>query len=101
MFGEWTLTLSRHVVPTAEYASISIEGTSQAVRDAAIRAGSLSGASANCMLVRKAELSIVEPARIFHATSSWTALTLPTDRRVPSLELDSWHIEEELALRNS
>jgi hypothetical protein len=51
--------------------------------------------------VRRTELSIVELARTFHATSSWTALTPPMDRRVPSLELDSWHIEEESALRNS
>lgn len=98
---EWTRISSRLVVHTAVYASFSIERTSQAVQDVAIRMVSLSGASASCILVRRTELSIVELARTFHATSSWTALTLPMDRRVPSLELDSWHIEEESALRNS
>lgn len=101
VFREWTRTLSRLVARTVGYANSSIGRTSQAVRDVATRAGSLSGASVDCMLVRRAELSIAELAKTSHATFSWTAMTLPMDRRVPSLELDSWHIEEESVRRGS
>lgn len=98
---EWTRTLSRLVARTVGYASFSIKRTSQAAQDVAISTVSLSGASVDCMLVRRTEPSTVEFARTFHATFSSTVSTLPMGRRVPSLELVSWYIEGEPALRSS